>query len=132
MAGLSGTADKKRVAWGNFTFNLVTCLVVFIFLPWLVSFIQDIVCIKDPLIGLVFLQTNMNMLTILLFLPFINLFANWLSKRFKKAEENRVANSLSIENDQSTTHPHAYNISRCLNDIPNYDNISVEVFDFTE
>jgi phosphate:Na+ symporter len=62
---------------------------VFIFLPLLVRFIQDIVSIKDPLIGLVFLQTSMNMLTILLFLPFINFFANWLSKRFKKAEDNK-------------------------------------------
>ncbi|WP_276370213.1 Na/Pi symporter [Chryseolinea sp. H1M3-3] len=91
MAGLGGTADKKRVAWGNFTFNFVTCVVVFVFLPWLITFIRDVVNIKDPLIGLVFLQTTMNLLSILLFVPFINVFANWLSRRFADTAEDKAS-----------------------------------------
>jgi phosphate:Na+ symporter len=102
MAGLTGTADKKRVAWGNFTFNLVTCIVVFIFLPWLILFVQDVLRIKDPLIGLVFLQTFINILSILLFLPIIDVFANWLSQRFKKQEEYKtsfISSSLPVVPD---------------------------------
>lgn len=86
LAGLGGSADKRRVAWGNFTFNLVTCVVVLVFLPSLIVFIQDVVHIKDPLIGLVFLQTAINILSIILFVPVINIFANWLSTRFKEKD----------------------------------------------
>lgn len=102
MAGLKGTADKKRVAWGNFTFNFVTGVVVFIFLHWLIIFIQDVVNIKDPLIGLVFLQTIINLLSIVLFLPFINVFATWLSKRFNEEREfttSFISSSLPVVPD---------------------------------
>lgn len=83
MAGMGGTADKKRVAWGNFTFNLVTCIVSLFFLHWLILFVQQVLNIHDPLIGLVSLQTIINILSIIIFVPFIKPFAIWLSKRFK-------------------------------------------------
>jgi serine/threonine protein kinase len=58
-----------------------------------------------------------------------------IKNQFEKAEEYRIANLLSIENDQSTAHPQAYYTSRLLNpytkDLSKYDNISVEVYDFT-
>ena len=87
LASLKGTPDKKRVAWGNFIFNFVTCAVAFIFLSEFIQLIQNVVGVKDPLIGLVIFQTLMNILTIILFVPFINLFSNWLSKRFKGGED---------------------------------------------
>jgi phosphate:Na+ symporter len=83
LAGMSGTSDKRRVAWGNFTFNLITCIVSFIFLPWIIFFIQEVIQLRDPLIGLVFLQTLINLLSIFLFFPFIDVFAGWLKMRFK-------------------------------------------------
>lgn len=86
LASLQGTSDKKRVAWGNFIFNFVTCAVAFIFLSEFIQFIQNGVGIKDPLIGLVFFQTSMNIFTIVFFVPFINVFSNWLSKRFKEKD----------------------------------------------
>ncbi|GES82330.1 kinase-like domain-containing protein [Rhizophagus clarus] len=55
-------------------------------------------------------------------------------KQFEEAEEYRKKNVLSIENDQSTTHPRACYTSRLLNpftkDLSNIS--SVEVIDFTE
>jgi len=64
---------------------------------------------------------------------------NEIKKQFKEAEEYRKANSLSIENNQQTTHPQAIYTSRLLNpytkDLPKYDNIdnnSVEITDFTK
>src|SRR5687768_9541497 len=86
VSSLQGTADKKRTAWGNFIFNLVTCLISFIFLSEFILFIQNGVGIEDPLIGLVFFQTSMNVLTIIFFVPFINMFSNWLSKSIKGKE----------------------------------------------
>jgi phosphate:Na+ symporter len=83
LAGSKGTSDKKRVAWGNFAFNLITCAISLIFLPGIIFFIQEVVKLHDPLIGLVFLQTMINFFSIFLFLPFIDIFANWLNKRFK-------------------------------------------------
>ncbi|GES75063.1 kinase-like domain-containing protein [Rhizophagus clarus] len=62
------------------------------------------------------------------------LFSIVFKKQFEEAEEYRKANILSIENDQSTTHPQACYTSRLLNpftkDLSN--NSSVEVIDFTD
>jgi len=91
LASLKGTANKKRVAWGNFIFNLVTCAVAFAFLSDFIHFIQDAVGVKDPLIGLVVFQTFMNILTIIFFVPFINLFSTWLSKRFQGVEDKKIS-----------------------------------------
>ncbi|POG64384.1 kinase-like domain-containing protein [Rhizophagus irregularis DAOM 181602=DAOM 197198] len=54
-----------------------------------------------------------------------------VEKQFKKAEEYRKANPLSIGSNQSTTHPEAYYTSRLLN--PFTKNLySMEVIDFTK
>ncbi|GES82301.1 kinase-like domain-containing protein [Rhizophagus clarus] len=62
------------------------------------------------------------------------LFNSEFKKQFEEAEEYRKENILSIENDQSTTHPQAYYTSRLLNpftkDLSNIS--SVEVIDFTD
>ena len=91
LASLKGTSDKKRVAWGNFIFNFVTCAVAFIFLSEFIHFIQHVVGVKDPLIGLVFFQTLINIFTIIFFVPLINLFSNWLSKRFKGTDDKKLS-----------------------------------------
>ncbi len=90
LASLKGTPNKKRVAWGNFIFNFVTCAVAFAFLSDFIHLIQNVVGMKDPLIGLVFFQTLMNILTIIFFVPFINLFSTWLSKRFKGGDDRKI------------------------------------------
>lgn len=80
--GLKGSADKKRVAWGNFIYNVFTTIIAFLALDWLLYFIQHIVKINDPLIGLVFFQTFINILSILLFIPFLHVLTNWLESKF--------------------------------------------------
>lgn len=82
--GMKGSADKKRVAWGNFIFNILTGFIAFITLHWHIYFIENIVNIKDPLIGLVFFQTSINIITIILFVPFLNIFSIWLEKKFQE------------------------------------------------
>jgi phosphate:Na+ symporter len=80
--GMKGSADKKRVAWGNLIYNIFTALIAFIFLHSLIYFIVTIVQIHDPLIGLVFFQTSINLVSILIFIPFLNIFSKWLEKKF--------------------------------------------------
>ncbi|POG64387.1 kinase-like domain-containing protein, partial [Rhizophagus irregularis DAOM 181602=DAOM 197198] len=53
-----------------------------------------------------------------------------IKKQFEKAEEYRKANLLSIESNQSTTHPEAYYTSRLLNTFTK-NLYSMEVIDFT-
>lgn len=91
LASSNGTADKKRVAWGNFTFNATTALFACLTLPLLLHFIQEILHVQDPLIGLVVFQSGINLLAILIFLPVINPFAKWLEIRFQN--ENHVETS---------------------------------------
>jgi len=87
--GITGSADKKRVAWGNFIYNITTATLSFIFLNQLIYFIVKIIQIKDPLIGLVFFQTSINLISILIFFPFINNLSNWLERKFKDDENNK-------------------------------------------
>ncbi len=87
VAGLSGSGEKKRAAFGNFFFNLVTVILAFVFLQFIIRFITDIVGINDPLIGLAFFQSLINLLAIIAFLPFIDFYAKWLQKQFRKDDE---------------------------------------------
>jgi phosphate:Na+ symporter len=80
--GFAGSANKKRVALGNLLFNIVTAILAFIFLDWIIIFIGQIVGISDPLYALVFFQTSINFFSVLLFIPFIRLFSNWLGRQF--------------------------------------------------
>ena len=80
--GMTGSADKKRVGYGNFWYNIFTSLLAYAFLYWIIYFIEHIVKIKDPLIKLVFFQSAVNVVAILLFIPFLNIFSKWLEGKF--------------------------------------------------
>jgi phosphate:Na+ symporter len=80
--GMKGSADKKRVAWGNFIYNIFTAGTAFLFLHWFIYVIEHIIQIKDPLMGLVFFQTSINIISILIFIPFLNIFSKWLETTF--------------------------------------------------
>ncbi len=80
--GMTGSADKKRVGFGNFWYNIFTSLLAYGFLYWIIYFIEHIVQIKDPLIKLVFFQSAVNLVAIVLFIPFLNIFSKWLEGKF--------------------------------------------------
>ena len=80
--GMTGSADKKRVGFGNFWYNIFTSLLAYGFLYWIIYFIEHIVKIKDPLIKLVFFQSAVNVVAIVLFIPFLNIFSKWLEGKF--------------------------------------------------
>ncbi|MBK8512249.1 MAG: Na/Pi cotransporter family protein [Saprospiraceae bacterium] len=80
LASLNGPSVKKKVAYGNLIFNGFTLLLAYIFIKPTYHLIKDIIAIKDPLLAPVFFQTMINLLTILLFLPFLKNWAiGWIS-----------------------------------------------------
>lgn len=86
--GMTGSADKKRVGFGNFFYNIFTSIVAYLSLHWIIYFIKNVVRIDDPLIGLVFFQTSINLLSIVLFIPFLNVFSKWLERKFATVGSN--------------------------------------------
>lgn len=91
LGGMKGTSDKKRVAWGNFIFNLGTTLIAYFLLRPILTVIQEVLQIHDELIALVCFQTSINLLTILFFLPVLKPLSNWLEKRFKQPEHHETS-----------------------------------------
>ncbi|MFZ1786002.1 MAG: Na/Pi symporter [Ferruginibacter sp.] len=87
LASADGMAAKKRVALGNFIFNLVTVVVVFIFLQPVNRLIADGLQVKNNLIALAFFQTFVNGLSVILFFPLLRIISRFLLKRFPEKEE---------------------------------------------
>ncbi|KUG23015.1 sodium-dependent phosphate transporter [hydrocarbon metagenome] len=96
IASVNGTADKKRLAAANVIFNLVAGTVSFLLLKQLVYFTLHVLRIEEPLIELVFLNTIINLIGIVLFFPFIPEFARFMNNRFRKSEPSGI--SLYIKN----------------------------------
>lgn len=96
LASIKGSADKKRLAAANVIFNLVAGIFCFVLLHQLVNFTIHYLGIKEPLMELVFLNTTINLIGIILFFPFIPALARFMNKQFKKSEP--TGNTLYIKN----------------------------------
>ncbi len=91
VGSIGGIAAKKRVALGNFFFNVFLTVFAFALLKPILLLITDIFKIKDPLIGLVTFSTLINLVSIIIFLPFLNPFAKLLEKFFKDTDASAAA-----------------------------------------
>jgi len=87
LASANGMAVKKRVALGNFLFNLVTVVFIFLILRPVNYFITDVLNVKDNLYALVFFQSFVNLCCVILFFPFLKLFGKFLLTRFTNEED---------------------------------------------
>lgn len=87
LASIGGSASKKRVALGNFLFNVVTATIIIIMLQQVNYLITVLLQIKNSLIALVFFQSFINLFCIILFFPFLNLFGKFLLTRFSDTED---------------------------------------------
>ena len=94
LAAMGGVPAKKRVAFGNFFYNSVVIMLVLIFLQPIHTLLTDAMGLRNPLTALVFFQTFINVAGVLFFLPFLNVFERWLSKRF--SEDDGGAHFLSL------------------------------------
>jgi phosphate:Na+ symporter len=88
IGAFQGTADKKRLALAHFLFNVVTGLLVFIFIDQLIAITLQGFAVKDPLIELVLLNTIFNMIGIFIFFPFIKPLVSWLEGLFVQKESS--------------------------------------------
>ena len=91
VGSIGGIAAKKRVALGNFFFNVFLTVLAFVLLKQILLLITDIFKIKDPLIGLVTFSTLTNLVSIIIFLPFLNPFAKLLERFFKDIDASAAA-----------------------------------------
>ncbi|WP_161499161.1 Na/Pi cotransporter family protein [Flavipsychrobacter stenotrophus] len=92
LAGsLGGNASKKRVALGNLFFNIFLTVLAFTLLKPTLLMITDGIGIIDPLIGLVTFSTLINLVSIIIFLPFLDPFTKFLEKFFKDTDGSAAA-----------------------------------------
>ncbi|MFV8376029.1 Na/Pi cotransporter family protein [Flavobacterium sp. LB1P62] len=91
LSAIGGNASKKRVALGNLLFNIFITAIAFVLLRPILLLITDIIKIKDPVIGLVTFSSLINLLAIVIFLPFLELFTKFLERFFKNSNGSTVA-----------------------------------------
>ena len=81
LGALGGTQAKKRVGMSHLLFNLLTGIVAFLGLHFLVSFIKIFIDIEaHSVMGLAFFHTLFNIIGVILFFPFVGVLARLLSK----------------------------------------------------
>jgi len=89
-----GSTVKKRVGLGHFLFNAVTAVVALALLPLLTKLVFDVMGLSsDPVMGLAMFHTVFNLMGVLLFMPFLPLFAKLLEKA---VPEKRIETSVFI------------------------------------
>lgn len=86
LGSLNGTADKKRLSLANIIFKTVAGLIAFVFIEQLIYITVNWFNIKETLMQLVFLNTFMNVIGIVIFYPFLNPFTKMLNGWFRKSE----------------------------------------------
>lgn len=118
LASAKGSPVKKRVALGNFLFNAITVSIMLLLLQPVNWLITDGIRIHDKLIALVFFQSLVNIASIILFYPLLNLLGRFLEKRFVADEEdslfiskvNASDTGLALDALEKETHRFLYHV----------------------
>lgn len=87
LGSLAGGAIKKQLALAHFIFNLIVDLAAFVLLLPLLPALIALLTIEDPLYALVAFHTVINLLGLLVFVPFIKPFTRFVSKRVSQQDE---------------------------------------------
>lgn len=82
LASIHGVPAKKRVALGNMIYNSLLIVAVLLALQPINYLLTEIIQFKDQLLALVFFQSFINILGVIIFFPFLNLFEKFLHNRF--------------------------------------------------
>jgi len=83
IGGIKGTPAKKRVALSHFLFNLIVDVIALACLYPLLRLLTEGLGFTNPLLTLVAFHSSFNLAGILLFFPFLRLFARFLERRFQ-------------------------------------------------
>ncbi|HJV20770.1 MAG TPA: Na/Pi symporter [Sediminibacterium sp.] len=84
LGAFGGIPAKKRVALGNFIFNMSTSIFGYILLEPIIRAISGPLGIKAPIFILVAFQTFINIVGVIVFYFFLNRFGNFLENRFRE------------------------------------------------
>lgn len=87
FGGIKGTPGKKRVALSHFLFNFIVDVVALVALYPLLYLITTILNFTNPLLTLVAFHSTFNLIGILIFLPFLGIFARFLERRFNRNDD---------------------------------------------
>jgi phosphate:Na+ symporter len=86
LGSIKGSADKKRLSLANIIFKTIAGLVTFIFIDELIFITVNWFNIKELLMELVFLNTMINVIGIVIFYPFLSPLTKLLYRWFRKSE----------------------------------------------
>jgi phosphate:Na+ symporter len=130
LVSVNGSVLKKRVALGNFIFNVGAVTVMLLLINPVNRFIADVLRIHDPLIHIVAFQTLVNLASIILFFPFLNSFSIFLMKRFRKhKEEGFFIHKVSIEDAELVLDAFRNETDHFLKDVVQYN---LELFELKD
>lgn len=90
IASAKGIAAKKRVALGNFLMNVIISLLLIFLLVPIDHLITQKMGIRNNVVALVVFQTLVNLVSILLFYPFLQPFGKFLSARFTQNNDETL------------------------------------------
>lgn len=85
LASIPGSSIKRKLAAAHFSFNLIVNSFAFFVLLPLLPQLLSILQIRDPLYGLVAFQSTFNFLGLLVFIPFLQLFSDWIERLFARS-----------------------------------------------
>jgi len=90
IASAKGIAAKKRVALGNFLMNVIISLLLIFLLAPIDNLITKQMGITNNVLALVVFQTFVNLVSIVLFYPFLQPFGKFLSARFTQNSDETL------------------------------------------
>ena len=76
LATLKSNTTKRRVGWSQILFNVFSASAAWLMLPLYLKFITGVLEVHDQLLALVSFHSMMNLVGILLVLPFVSPFCN--------------------------------------------------------
>lgn len=103
LGTVDGNNIKKQLAAGNTIFNIAITLLAIILMPKILFFITQILGIQNPLIALVSFSSMLNLAGVILFIPILTPFANWLVRLFPRDNHNKTAYLHQPENCNAET-----------------------------
>ena len=82
LGSIGGHYVKRQLALAHFLFNVLVDLAAFFVLLPLLPRLMGLLSLEDPLYSLVAFHSLFNLFGLLLFLPFLKPFSNWIGQRF--------------------------------------------------
>lgn len=84
LGALRGNTIKKQLAFAHFIFNLSVDLTAFFFLLPILPLLLGLVHLSDPIYSLVAFHSLINVAGVLVFIPFLRHFSNWIETVFSR------------------------------------------------